>query len=58
MDIIEISLLTGRGKQVVKQHLEIIKSHHPKFFETRQEPDKSPISMPGVPQKPSKDKGY
>jgi len=51
MDITEISHLTGRGKQVVKQHLEIIKSHHPELFETRQEPDKSPDTDAGCSPK-------
>ena len=51
MDITEISHLTGRGKQVVKQHLEIIKHHHPELFETRQEPDKSPDTGTGCSPK-------
>jgi len=47
MDIIEISHLTGRGKQVVKQYLEILKRHHPELFETGHAPDKSPDTGAG-----------
>lgn len=42
MGIVEISHLTGRGKQVVKQHLEIMRRHYPELFEAGQEPDKCP----------------
>jgi len=51
MDIAEISHLTGRGKQVVKQHLEIIKHHHPELFEIGQEPDRCPDTGAGCSPK-------
>lgn len=51
MEITEISHLTGRGKQVVKQYLEIIKNHHPELFETGQEPDRCPDTNSGCSPK-------
>ncbi|MFZ5641536.1 MAG: DUF1670 domain-containing protein [Bacillota bacterium] len=49
LDITEISHLTGRGKQVVKQHLEVIKRYHPELFESKIIPDKCPHMC--IPQK-------
>jgi len=48
------SHLTGRGKQVVKQYQEIIKSYHPELFKA----DKSPDISPGCPPKTSKVKVF
>lgn len=47
MSAAEISHLTGRGKQVIKQYLEILKRHHPELFETGHTPDKSPDTGAG-----------
>jgi len=51
LNINEISHLTGRGKQVVKQYLEIIRRHHPELFEAGQEPDKCPDTGAGCSPK-------
>ena len=32
MDVIEISHLTGRGKQVIKQYIKILQRYHPELF--------------------------
>lgn len=47
LDITEISHLTGRGKQVIKQYLEILKRHHPELFKA----DKCPEPNPGCSEK-------
>lgn len=44
MDITEISHLTGRGKKVIRQYLDIIERHHPKLFNADRAPDKCPDS--------------
>lgn len=41
LDIAEISHLTGRGKKVVKQYLDVFKRYHPELFEGNL-PDKCP----------------
>lgn len=51
LDITETSHLTGRGKQVVKQHIEILKRHHPELFKNGHTPDKSPDTDAGGPPK-------
>ncbi len=58
MGIVEISHLTGRGKKVVKQHLEFIKQYFPELFETRQLPDKCPDTGAGCFPKTSNDKVF
>jgi hypothetical protein len=40
LDVTEISHLVGRGKRVIKQHLEILQDYHPELFKTDQAPDK------------------
>jgi len=47
LDITEISHLTGRGKQVIKQYLEVLKRHHPELFKA----DKCPHPNPERSQK-------
>ncbi|MBW2087222.1 MAG: DUF1670 domain-containing protein [Deltaproteobacteria bacterium] len=40
MDITEISHLTGRGKQVIKQYVKILQRYHPELFKS-ENPEKS-----------------
>jgi len=58
MGIVGIRHLTGRGKKVVKRHLEIIKQYYPELFETGQSPGRCPDTGAGCSSRPSNGKVF